>query len=129
MCAAGRGLCEWGGPVIVVGAGLPHLRAVLSASKSYSERLFRYCRIDWLDRDSADLALLLPAQREGVTFTQDALDLLYDAADGYPYVVQAYAKVAWDIAPETPITADDIKVAAPEAASELAVGCFARRGE
>ena len=30
--------------VIVVGAGLPHLPAVLSASKSYSERLFKYAR-------------------------------------------------------------------------------------
>jgi hypothetical protein len=129
MCAACHELSQSGGPLIVVGAGLPHLPAVLSASKSYSERLFRYCRIDRLDRDSADLALLVPAQREEVTFTQDALDLLYDAADGYPYFVQAYAKVAWDIAPETPITADDIKVAAPEAESELAVGFFGSRYE
>jgi len=37
--------------------------------------------------------------------------------------------VAWDIAPETPITADDIKVAAPEAESELAVGFFGSRYE
>jgi hypothetical protein len=129
MCAACHELSQTGGPLIVVGAGLPHLPAVLSASKSYSERLFRYCRIDRLDRDSADLALLAPAEREEVTFTQDALDLLYAAADGYPYFVQAYAKVAWDIAPETPITADDIKVAAPEAESELAVGFFGSRYE
>jgi hypothetical protein len=40
-----------------VGAGLPHLPAVLSASKSYSERLFRYQRIDRLTRDAADRAL------------------------------------------------------------------------
>ena len=46
-----------GDPIIVVGAGLPHLPAVLSASKSYSERLFRYPRIDRLTRDAADLAL------------------------------------------------------------------------
>jgi hypothetical protein len=129
LCAACHELSQSGGPLIVVGAGLPHLPAVLSASKSYSERLFRYCRIDRLDRDSADLALLAPAQREEVTFTEDALDLLYDAADGYPYFVQAYAKVAWDIAPETPITAADIKVAAPEAESELAVGFFGSRYE
>ena len=29
-------------PLVVVGAGLPHLPAVLSAAKSYSERLFRF---------------------------------------------------------------------------------------
>ena len=70
LCAACHELSQSGGPLIVVGAGLPHLPAVLSASKSYSERLFRYARIDRLDRGAADLALLAPAEREGVTFTQ-----------------------------------------------------------
>ena len=97
----------------MVGAGLPHLPSVLSASKSYSERLFRYARIDRLDREAADLALIAPAEREGVEFTPEALDALYEAADGYPYFVQAYGKVAWDLAPRSPITADDIKVSAP----------------
>ncbi|MFC4908531.1 AAA family ATPase [Actinomadura gamaensis] len=129
LCAACHELSQSGGPLIVVGAGLPHLPAVLSASKSYSERLFRYTRIDRLDRASADVALLAPAEREDVTFTQDALDALYFAADGYPYFVQAYAKVAWDVAPDTPITVDDVKVAAPEAESELAVGFFGSRYE
>lgn len=129
LCAACHELSQVGGPLIVVGAGLPHLPAVLSASKSYSERLFRYARIDRLDRESADFALMAPAERENVTFTQDALDALYGAADGYPYFVQAYAKVVWDVAPDSPITADDIKVAAPEAESELAVGFFGSRYE
>ncbi|MER7541951.1 ATP-binding protein [Actinomadura sp.] len=129
LCAACHELSQVGGPLIVVGAGLPHLPAVLSASKSYSERLFRYARIDRLDRESADFALMAPAERENVTFTKEALDALYGAADGYPYFVQAYAKVVWDVAPGTPITADDIKVAAPEAESELAVGFFGSRYE
>ena len=34
---------------------LPHLPVVLSASKSYSERLFRYLRIDRLDRAVLDV--------------------------------------------------------------------------
>jgi hypothetical protein len=129
LCAACHELSQIGGPLIVVGAGLPHLPAVLSASKSYSERLFRYARIDRLEREAADRALLAPAEREGVSFTADALDALYEAADGYPYFVQAYGKVAWDIAPETPINDGDVKVAAPEAESELAVGFFGSRYE
>src|SRR5215469_7214124 len=44
LCAACHELSQVGGPLIVVGAGLPHLPSVLSASKSYSERLFRYAR-------------------------------------------------------------------------------------
>ncbi|MEO3810374.1 ATP-binding protein [Sphaerisporangium sp. B11E5] len=129
VCAACHELSQSGGPLIVVGAGLPHLPGVLSASKSYSERLFRYARIDRLDRDAADLALIAPAEREQVEFTPEALDALYEAADGYPYFVQAYGKVAWDFAPRSPITADDVRVAAPEAEEELAVGFFGSRYE
>ena len=65
LCAACHELSQSGLPVIVVGAGLPHLPAVLSASKSYSERLFRYQRIDRLARDAADRALEAPAGRRG----------------------------------------------------------------
>ncbi|MEV6303791.1 ATP-binding protein [Actinoplanes sp. NPDC051861] len=129
LCAACHELSQLGAPLIVVGAGLPHLPAVLSAAKSYSERLFRYQRIDRLDRDAADLALGVPAEREGVDYDQEALDLLYEKSGGYPYFVQAYGKATWDHAPQTPITADDVSVAAPEAESELAVGFFGSRFE
>jgi hypothetical protein len=129
LCAACHELSQVGGPLIVVGAGLPHLPSVLSASKSYSERLFRYVRIDRLDREAADQALIAPAEREDVIFKQDALDALYEAADGYPYFVQAYGKVTWDIAAASPVTAADVAVAAPEAETELAVGFFGSRYE
>jgi cytochrome c553 len=129
LCAACHELSQNGGPLIVVGAGLPHLPSVLSASKSYSERLFRYVRIDRLERGAADLALIAPAEREEVTFEPGALDALYRAADGYPYFVQAYGKVTWDVATGSPVTANDVSVAAPEAEGELAVGFFGSRYE
>ncbi len=129
LCAACHELSQNDGPLIVVGAGLPHLPTVLSASKSYSERLFRYVSIDRLDRDAADLALLAPARREGADFQLDALDALYAAADGYPYFVQAYGKVTWDVAAASPVTPADVAVAAPMAAGELAVGFFGSRYE
>jgi cytochrome c553 len=129
LCAACHELSQNGGPLIVVGAGLPHLPSVLSASKSYSERLFRYVRIDRLERGAADLALMAPAEREEVTFDPGALDALYEAADGYPYFVQAYGKVTWDVATGSPVTAQDVSVAAPEAEGELAVGFFGSRYE
>ena len=129
LCAACHELSQQGGPLIVVGAGLPHLPAVLSAAKSYSERLFRYQRIDRLDRIAADQALCAPASREEVEYEQKALDLLYEKSGGYPYFVQAYGKATWDHAPRTPITAADVRVAAPEAESELAVGFFGSRFE
>ena len=129
LCAACHELSQQGAPLVVVGAGLPHLPAVLSASKSYSERLFRYSRIDRLDRGAADAALRRPARDEDADFAEDALDALYERTAGYPYFVQAYGKVAWDVAPASPITAADVAVAAPEAESELAVGFFGSRYE
>jgi hypothetical protein len=129
LCAACHEISQSGLPVIVVGAGLPHLPAVLSASKSYSERLFRYQRIDRLDRTAADLALSAPARDEGAAYTEEALAAMYAATGGYPYFIQAYGKAVWDQAPTSPITEEDVKVASPEAESELAVGFFGSRYE
>ena len=129
LCAACHEISQSGLPVIVVGAGLPHLPAVLSASKSYSERLFSYQRIDRLSRDAADRALCAPAAEEDAEFTDDGLAAMYAATGGYPYFIQAYGKAVWDHAPRSPISADDVAVAAPEAERELAVGFFGSRYE
>ncbi|BBG05532.1 AAA ATPase-like protein [Pseudonocardia autotrophica] len=129
LCAACHELSQSRVPLVVVGAGLPHLPAVLSASKSYSERLFKYSRIDRLDRADADFALLAPAEREDAMFDGEALDDLYRRSGGYPYFVQAYGKAAWDAAPTSPIGVRDVEMAAPEAEAELAVGFFGSRFE
>jgi hypothetical protein len=129
LCAACHELSQSRAPLVVVGAGLPHLPSVLSASKSYSERLFRYLRIDRLERADADRALTLPASWEDAKFEPDALDALFDASGGYPYFIQAYGKAAWDAAPTSPITSADVTMAAPEAEAELAVGFFGSRYE
>jgi hypothetical protein len=127
LCAACHELSQSGLPVIVVGAGLPHLPVVLSASKSYSERLFSYQRIDRLSRVAADRALAAPAAEEDAEYDDSALAAMYDATGGYPYFIQAYGKAVWDLAPRSPITSDDVAVAAPEAERELAVGFFGSR--
>ncbi|QGK71858.1 AAA family ATPase [Allosaccharopolyspora coralli] len=129
LCAACHELSQSGAPLIVVGAGLPHLPAVLSASKSYSERLFRYVRIDRLDRSDADHAVVVPIEREDATISSEALDALFSISGGYPYFVQAYGKAAWDAAVRAPIAADDVRLAAPDAENELAVGFFGSRYE
>jgi hypothetical protein len=129
LCAACHEISQSGLPLIVVGAGLPHLPAVLSAAKSYSERLFSFQRIDRLDRAAADLALRVPAQAEGASYDEEALADLYAATGGYPYFIQAYGKTVWDLAPRSPITVTDVAVAAPEAERDLAVGFFGSRYE
>jgi len=129
LCAACHELSQSRAPLVVVGAGLPHLPAVLSASKSYSERLFRYLNIGQLDRAEADRALTIPAADEDAKFEDDALNALYTASGGYPYFIQAYGKAAWDAAPASPITLKDVRMAAPDADAELAVGFFGSRYE
>ncbi len=127
ICGAVHEISQQGAPLVVVGAGLPHLPVVLSASKSYAERLFRYVSVDRLPRDMADRAWLVPAAEEGVAYEPEALDALYELTDGYPYFVQAYGKVTWDVAVGSPIRPDDVAAAAPEAEAELAVGFFGSR--
>jgi DNA polymerase III delta prime subunit len=129
LCAALHEISQSRLPLIVVGAGLPHLPAVLSASKSYSERLFRYARIDRLDRAAADRALVAPAEEEGAAYTPEALEAMYALTDGYPYFIQAYGKASWDRAPQSPIGFDDVQVGAADADAELAVGFFGSRFE
>ncbi len=127
LCGACHEISQQGAPLIIVGAGLPHLPVALASSKSYAERLFRYVVVDRLPREMADRAWQVPAATEEVKYHDDALDELYRITDGYPYFVQAYGKVTWDVAVESPIRAEDVQAAAPEAESELAVGFFGAR--
>ena len=129
VCAAVHELGQQGLPLVIVGAGLPHLPAVLSASKSYSERLFRYQLVDRLPRAAADQALVAPATDEGAAWAPEALAAMYEVTGGYPYFVQAYGKSVWDAAPRTPISREDVEVGAPQAEAELAVGFFGSRYE
>jgi len=127
LCGACHEISQQGAPLVVVGAGLPHLPVALAASRSYAERLFRYVVVDRLPREMADRALLVPAGSEQVDYEPAALDELYRLTDGYPYFVQAYGKVTWDAAVASPIRVADVHEAAPEAERELAVGFFGAR--
>ncbi|MDQ3484455.1 MAG: ATP-binding protein, partial [Actinomycetota bacterium] len=129
LCAGCHEVSQQGAPLVVVGAGLPHLPTALAASKSYAERLFHYRVVDRLPRPEADRALLIPASTELVEYDESALEELYRMTDGYPYFVQAYGKVAWDAAPDSPITLADVVEAAPVAEAELGVGFFGSRFE
>ncbi len=127
LCGACHEISQQGAPLIVVGAGLPHLPTALATSKSYAERLFRYVSVDRLPRAMAERAWILPAASEDASYEPKALEELYRLTDGYPYFVQAYGKVTWDVAVDTPIRWSDVIQAAPEAEAELAIGFFGAR--
>ena len=63
-------------PIVVIGAGLPQLVGKAGRAKSYAERLFDYPEIGPLKKEDAKLALQQPVQKEGVSFTEKALNVL-----------------------------------------------------
>lgn len=95
-------------PVLLVGAGLPQLRAKMGQAKSYSERLFTYPLVDALPPAAAADALTIPAAKVGVAYTDAAIESIVQQTRGYPYFLQEWGKHAWDAAPASPISEDDV---------------------
>jgi hypothetical protein len=106
-------------PVLVIGAGLPLLPALSGDAKSYAERLFTYPIVGALDTAAAKLALTEPARDLDVEYEDRALDEIVRVTAGYPYFVQAWGSVVWDLAPKSPITLGDVKNASAEATKRL----------
>ncbi len=115
-------------PLMVVAAGLPSLPGLAGEAKSYAERLFQYTAIGSLPAEAASDALQSPAQDEGVRWSSDALNLVVDRSEGYPYFLQEFGKRSWDAAtgPQV-IQAEDVEEAIPVAIDELDTGFFAAR--
>ena len=114
-------------PISLVGAGLPQLRGKMGEAKSYAERLFDFPEIGPLPRAAADEALALPAEELNVSYTKDALERIFADTHGYPYFLQEWGKHAWDVAVESPITAEIVEVASREAIAALDAGFFGVR--
>jgi hypothetical protein len=106
-------------PVILVGAGLPQLPGLAGTAKSYAERLFEFPRIDSLDGEDARTVLVLPAAEQGVIFTDEALDEILSHTHGYPYFLQEWGYHVWNVAAASPISIDDVRVAASEVERQL----------
>lgn len=106
-------------PVIMLGAGLPQLRGNMGRAKSYAERLFEFPEIGVLSDHDARRAIAKPAQAEGVTIADEALDAIIDQTRCYPYFLQEWGKHVWDVAERSPITADDVAVASQLATATL----------
>lgn len=124
LCAAFHWMAQTQLPLILIGAGLPQLRALLGQAKTYSERLFEVKEIDALDSAAAKDALIQPAQEKNVEFTESALDAIMEKTRGYPYFIQEWGKHAWNTAEQSPITDEDIKHASISAVRELDDGFF-----
>lgn len=116
-------------PFFLVGAGLPNLPGVLSSARSYAERLFTYTTVGPLLPADAGTALREPAQKYGARYADDALDLLVETSDGYPYFLQTYGQAIWNLAPGRTFTLADAREAIIVGRQELDAGFFPARWE
>jgi hypothetical protein len=99
--------------LIVIGAGLPQIAALVGDAKSYAERLFVFPEVGALDAAAARDAIREPVERAGMTLSPAALDRIVAETHGYAFFLQTWGKFAWDEADQTPIDDDDVVRAQP----------------
>lgn len=97
-------------PITICCAGLPKAVEILNKSCSYSERMFEYVMVDKLSDDEAGAAISEPANELGLKYKPAALKEIVDTSSGYPYFIQEYCSVIWDILEEgtATVTLDDV---------------------
>ena len=110
-------------PIATVCAGLPQLADPGSWRRAATpSALFSYHDVGELSPEAAEAALVLPAEREGATYTPDALRYLLERTGRYPFFIQTYGKYAWQIAPRSPIDLQTAETADAIAREQLDTG-------
>lgn len=89
-------ISQEGLPVVMVGAGLPQVARLAGDAKSYAERLFQYPSVGALDPDSARQAIEKPIVEANAKITKDALDLIVQRTQGYPFFLQEWGSITWN---------------------------------
>jgi len=116
-------------PITLVAAGLPHLPELAGEAKSYAERLFRFPTVDSLEPGEARKALIEPARDQGVVFEEAAVDEIMGYTEGYPYFIQEYGSVVWNLAAGSPITVDEVRLAREAVEAKLDESFFRVRAD
>ncbi len=131
VCAAMHRVNQEELPIALVGAGLPSLPGLLSEAKSYAERLFAYPQIGLLEDEAAREAIVEPPRRvlgaHAPVLDDDAVERMVAFAGGYPMLLQAIGKRAWDVAGEGRIALQDAIGAEQDAFDDLARELFLAR--
>ena len=111
-------------PLLFIGAGLPQVAALAGKAKSYAERLFDYPEVGALDSEAARSAIAIPAQNEGVSFQDGAVDAILHATQNYPYFIQEWGFQVWNRAPSSPIAPGLVAEATPDVIAHLDTNFF-----
>jgi hypothetical protein len=119
LIVAFHAIAQKGLPVVFFGAGLPQVAALSGEAKSYAERLFDFPAVGPLTLAAAKQAVKQPILGEGADIHPEALERIAAVTKGYPYFLQEWGKHTWNIAKESPITADDVQAASQAATDAL----------
>lgn len=119
LIVAFHAIAQRGLPVVLFGAGLPQVAALSGEAKSYAERLFDFPAVGPLTEVAAEQAIRQPIRGEGADIRPDALRRIVSVTKGYPYFLQEWGKHTWNVAGESPITADDVEAASQSATDAL----------
>lgn len=111
-------------PITMVAAGLPQIAAKMGEAKTYAERLFEFPQIGQLNHEAAIQALVVPAKKLEVSYTEGALDEILKQTEGYAYFLQEWGKHVWDLASASPLTYKDAKEATLHALADLDASFF-----
>jgi len=122
-------ISQKGLPIVLISAGLPQVLGKMGQTKSYAERLFDFPRVEALKKADAQKAIAQPAQAEDVVFSKEALDEIFRVTEGYPYFLQEWGYVTWEMAKNSPITQDVVIAASPVATKRLDESFFRVRLE
>lgn len=111
-------------PLTLAAAGLPQIPRLAGEARSYADRLFRFPRIGALEGSAARAALVVPAQREGVDYEEQAVDRALELTQGYPFYLQEFGKHIWNLTPGSPVTIQNVDDALPRAEESLDRGIY-----
>jgi AAA ATPase domain len=108
-------------------AGLPNLVGDVARAATYAERMFTVADLGPLTPAQVAEAIVAPAEEIGVTWSAPATAEIVDRSDGFPFFVQTWAYHTWNAAVDDPISADDVRRAAPATDQTLDASFFAAR--
>jgi len=131
LCAAIHRVSQEELPVALVGAGLPTLPGLLAEAKSYAERLFGFPQIGLLPAPAAREAIVEPPRMvlgdDAPTFDDEAVERIVEFAAGFPMLLQAVGKHAWNHAEGDRIALADAIAAEEDAFDDLSRELFLAR--
>lgn len=116
-------------PVTFVGAGLPQLPELAGEAKSYAERLFKFPMVGSLPEGEALEALVDPAAKGGVAYEDGAAEAIVAYTEGYPYFLQEYGSIVWDLGDGETISRTDVEEAQELVEAKLDGSFFKVRAE